>query len=97
MLTKIETTTASSGKQIALDFSTTNNTVVYTVPEGKTCTGYFFGRPSNNGSVSVNNVQVYSTQQSASGVGVIPFVLVAGTVLKARGSDGNAYFVGVES
>jgi hypothetical protein len=85
-----------SRRQIALDFSATNGTILYTVPVNKTCTGTFIGRPSENGSVSINDRTFWMTKSGTAATGVLPVVLVAGTVLKAKGSEGYCTFIGVE-
>jgi hypothetical protein len=83
-------------KQIALIFSGTNGAVVYTVPAGKTCTGYFFSDPSANARVNINNVNMGLGTSGVATSCVLPAVLVSGTVLKSLSNNGFSSFIGVE-
>lgn len=94
MLTKITETAVP--KQVVLDFKGTSDTVIYTVPVGKTCTGTFFGDPNQNGFVKVNDIALTVSRTSVAAASVVPVKLIAGTVLKAQGTNGNSYFIGVE-
>jgi hypothetical protein len=99
MLTQIisaSTTISAPPKQIVLDFSGSDNTILYTVPAGRTCTGTFFGKPSSNGAARINGPKVWFSSSSTPGTNPVVAVLIAGTVLAATSSDGNCTFVGVE-
>lgn len=94
MLTRV--TETGIPKQIVLDFKGTTDSVIYTVPNGKTCTGTFFGDPSQSGFVKVNEITLTVSRTSIASASVVPVKLIGGTVLKAQGTNGNAYFIGVE-
>lgn len=93
MLTTIPApTTTPSPKQIILN--TSGTAVLYTVPTGKTFTGYFTAN-TTSGAVSINGVYVYSTGgTSGYGPAVVPLTLLAGTVVSGASSTGS--IVGVE-
>ena len=95
MLTVVPNTGGNARRQINLEFTGTSGTILYTVPAGKTCTGHFIGRISSTGTVNINGVVYFLSSGSVTSV-VLPVVLVAGTVLRARGTDGNATFIWVE-
>jgi len=91
------TTSSATRKQIVLDFGATQGQIIYTVPENKTCTGTFIGFPSLNGIAFINDKSFHMTTNGVAATGILPAVLVAGTVLKAAGSSsGNCSFIGVE-
>lgn len=91
-LTLVPSLSSSSQKQIAINLSTSS--VVYTVPAGKTFTGYIMSW-STSGGASINGVSVYVTSGTAGfASGMLPVTLLAGTVVAGLSAAGT--LIGVE-
>ena len=93
MLTQVVTaTTTATAKQIVASLN--NSNTVYTVPSGKTFTGYIVGYSTSAGA-TINGVTVYATAGTGGfATGVVPLTLVAGTVVV--GISQNAALIGIE-
>ena len=93
MLTQV-TTTASGSTAKQITYTGTSSSVIYTVPPGKTFTGWF-SSPSSSGSLSINGSTFTAMTGTATGpVVAMPLVLLAGTVVSGTGA--NVSLIGVE-
>jgi hypothetical protein len=87
---------ASTPKQISVR-PTGSGGVMYTVPAGKTFTGFVVVTMGNGCQLTVNNVDILSLGPSSPYFGMtMPITLLAGSVVSSGGSYMNWSMYGVE-
>jgi hypothetical protein len=69
----------TSQKQIAISCTTSSTVIVYTVPAGKTFTGFFIS--GNSGYVQINGIYVYVGGYNYFAYTPVPVTLLAGTTV----------------
>lgn len=94
MLTSIPV--APSQSQVVLSaqsFST--NTVVYTVPTGRTFRGHIYSQQGSPSTIVINGTNFAIASSSQTFPTIFPVTLVSGTVVRNAGVNNNYVLVGV--
>lgn len=97
MLTAVSFSTGAAARLVNIpgsDFSA--NTVVYTVPAGRTFRGHLLARGGESITINIGGRQIQLSHTPQTGPTVLPLTLPAGTVVRNTSTGFSYWLIGTE-